>query len=171
MTNKDVTLSLADLSRVVLLHMQQWPLAGMLVGAALQQPGPCLFTRLACHSGELFSQGGISAAAPCLWGTGVAFHVAQAFSLSTNMLLKRVCGWGEGGEFWSSGVIKLSFSLDTTLSIKPSLWNRTDVLYTTVFLTEKMGWEGYSSPLGGEGCGRSLCVLSPQTRIPEHQLC
>lgn len=92
MTNKAITLSLADVSRVVLLHMQQRPLTGMLVGAALQQPGPCLLARLTGLSGELFSEGQISAAAPCLWGTGVTSHVAQSFSLSTNMLLKRVCG-------------------------------------------------------------------------------
>lgn len=92
MVNKAVTLSLADVSRVVLLHMQQCPISGMLVGAALQQPGPCFLAHLAGHSGELFPEGWISADAPCLWGTGVASHIAQTFSLSTNTLLKRVHG-------------------------------------------------------------------------------
>lgn len=85
---------------------------------ALQQPGFCLHTGLASHSGELFSEGRISAAALCLWGTTVTTHVAHSFSLSTNIPQKG----GGGGEFWSPGEIKLSFNMDIKLSVKLSLW-------------------------------------------------
>lgn len=87
-------------------------------GGAVQQPGLCLRTGLAGHSGELFSEGRISAAALCSWDTTVTTHVAHSFSLSTNIPQKG----GGGGEVWSPGEIKLSFSRDIKLSVKPSVW-------------------------------------------------
>lgn len=87
--------------------------------------GLCPLTALTGHSGELFSEGRISAPTLCLWG---ATPVASSFSLSTNVLKIRICGgWrgGGGGEFWSPGEIKFSFSVDIRLirlSVKPPIW-------------------------------------------------
>lgn len=106
------TLSLADVSDLVSRAAAvAW--RGCRRCRALQQPGLCLHTGLASHSGEL-----ISAAALCLWDTTVTTHAAHSFSLSTNIPQKG----GGGGEFWSPGEIKLSFSMDIKLSVKLSLW-------------------------------------------------
>lgn len=77
-----------------------------------------------------------------LWG---ATHVAPQSSLST-VLKMRVCGGGRGGggEFWSPGEIKLSFSVDIRVirsSINPPTWKwMYDVLTLfLVFLVEEKG--------------------------------
>lgn len=91
---------------------------------------------------ELFSAGRISAPT-LLWG---ATHVTPQSALST-ILKMRVCGRGRGGgggEFWSPGEIKLSFSVDirvVRLSINSPIWKWMYYVLTLflVFLVEEKG--------------------------------